>query len=140
MSGWLSNWHNITIRCLPFPAPGQTGRPGKEDLRVDSRPLVFRVLAVAALLLALAPAGLRAAALQGPSIPSPRTPTGAPAEVPPPPEGMSFTTHLDHTAVWVGDQFHYTIIVYHSADFEFVLDTLTKETVNMDPLQVVDVT
>jgi hypothetical protein len=53
---------------------------------------------------------------------------------------MSFTTHLDHTAVWVGDQFHYSVIVDHTPMYEFVLDTLTKETVNMDPFQVVDVT
>src|SRR3970282_1154530 len=71
---------------------------------------------------------------------TPRTPPPAAAEVVPPPEGMSFTTHLDHTAVWVGDQFHYTIIVDHTPTYEFVLDTLTKETVNMDPFQAVDVT
>ena len=65
---------------------------------------------------------------QGLGTPAPRTPPEQTTEVPPPPEGMTFTTHLDHTAVWVGDQFHYTIIVDHSAEFEFVLDTLTKET------------
>ena len=104
---------------------------------MDSRPRVLRVLATSVLLLALAPAGALA---QATGTPSPRTPTGRPAAVPPPPEGMSFTTHLDHTAVWVGDQFHYTIIVDHKPDFEFVLDTLTKETVNMDPLQVMGLT
>jgi len=52
---------------------------------------------------------------------------------------MTFATHLDHTAVWVGDQFHYTIIVDHTPNYEFVLDTLSKETVNMDPFQAVDV-
>ena len=52
---------------------------------------------------------------------------------------ISFTTHLDHTAVWVGDQFHYLIIVDYPSDYEFVLDNLTKEAVNMDPLQVIDV-
>ncbi|OFW38495.1 MAG: hypothetical protein A3J28_02715 [Acidobacteria bacterium RIFCSPLOWO2_12_FULL_60_22] len=66
-------------------------------------------------------------------------PSKKPAEVPPPPAGMVFTTHLEHTAVWVGDQFRYTIIVDHSPNYEFVLDTLGKETVNMDPFQVVDV-
>jgi hypothetical protein len=116
---------------------------------VDFQPLSFRVLAILALLVALAPAGVRAAGPQGLGTPAPRaqtgTPAGAPpagaaAEVVPPPEGMSFTTNLDHTAVWVGDQFHYTIIVDHTPMYEFVLDTLTKETVNMDPFQVVDVT
>jgi len=61
-------------------------------------------------------------------------------EIVPPPAGMSFTTHLDHTAVWVGDQFHYTVIVDHAPTYEFVIDTLTKETVSMDPFQVMDVT
>src|SRR2546425_6672898 len=52
---------------------------------------------------------------------------------------MTFTTRLDRTAVWVGDQFHYLIIVEYPSDYEFVLDNLTKETVNMDPFQVIDV-
>ena len=73
-------------------------------------------------------------------VPSGRPPsTKQPTEVPPPPAGMTFATHLEHTAVWVGDQFHYTIIVDYSPNYEFVLDTLTKETVNMDPFQSVDV-
>lgn len=62
----------------------------------------------------------------------------APPEVVPPPKGMTFTTRLDHTALWVGDQFHYMIIVDYTPDYEFVLDNLTKETVNMDPFQVMD--
>jgi len=52
---------------------------------------------------------------------------------------MTFTTHLDRTAVWVGDQFHYLIIVDYPSDYEFVLDNLTREAVNMDPFQVIDV-
>src|SRR5437773_478464 len=60
-------------------------------------------------------------------------------EVVPPPSNITFTTRLDHTAVWVGDQFHYLIIVDYSSDYEFVLDNLTRETVNMDPFQVMDV-
>jgi len=139
MSGWLAN--SSMIQSLPLPAPGRMARlrkPRKEDLRVNCKPLSYRILAVLTFLFALAPAGLRAAGLQGPG--EPRTPPPASAEVVPPPEGMSFTTHLDHTAVWVGDQFHYTIIVDHTPMYEFVLDTLTKETVNMDPFQVVDVT
>ena len=60
-------------------------------------------------------------------------------ETVPPPSDMTFTTRLDRTAVWVGDQFHYLIIVEYPSDYEFVLDNLTKETVNMDPFQVMDV-
>jgi hypothetical protein len=52
---------------------------------------------------------------------------------------MTFTTHLDHTAVWVGDQFHYLIIVDYPSEYEFVLDNLTRDAVNMDPFQVIDV-
>src|SRR5437667_2885286 len=67
-----------------------------------------------------------------PSVPLPQA-------VPLPPN-MTLTTRLDRTAVWVGDQFHYMIMVEYPVDYEFVLDNLTKETVNMDPFQVVDVT
>jgi hypothetical protein len=57
----------------------------------------------------------------------------------PPASDLKFTVRLDRTAVWVGDQFHYLIIVDHLASYEFVLDNLTKDTVNMDPFQVLDV-
>src|SRR5579885_604615 len=63
-----------------------------------------------------------------------------PAEVAPPPANITFTTRLDRTAVYVGDQFHYMIVVDYAPEYEFVLDNLTKETVNMDPFQVMDVT
>src|SRR6266516_3258965 len=56
-----------------------------------------------------------------------------------PSSNMTVTTRLDRTAVWPGDQFHYLIIVDYPPDYEFVLDNLTKETVNMDPFQVIDV-
>src|SRR6266702_3828719 len=62
-----------------------------------------------------------------------------PPAIVPPPANMTLTTRLDRTAVWAGDQFHYLIIVEYPSDYEFVLDNLTKETVNMDPFQVVDV-
>src|ERR1051326_4584869 len=95
------------------------------------RPLILLILMnLTAALIALA---LPLAAQNAPP------PKPAPAVVPPPPN-MSFTTRLDHTAVWVGDQFHYLVMVDYSSDYEFVLDNLTKETVNMDPFQVVDVT
>src|SRR2546426_3016136 len=57
----------------------------------------------------------------------------------PPTSNVTFTTRLDRTAVWVGDQFHYLIIVDYPSDYEFVLDNLTRQTVNMDPFQVIDV-
>jgi len=53
---------------------------------------------------------------------------------------LSFTTRLDQTAVWVGDQFHYQIIVDHSPKIQFVLENVNKDTINMDPLRVVDAT
>src|SRR5947208_2794919 len=56
-----------------------------------------------------------------------------------PSSNMMVTTRLDRTAVWAGDQFHYLIMVEYPADYEFVLDNLTRETVNMDPFQVIDV-
>ena len=83
---------------------------------------------------ASAPAGTGAAPPPQASAPARR----GQIEVTPPPPGMSFTTHLDYTAIWVGDHFHYMIIVDHSPSYEFVLDTLSKETVNLEPFQVVD--
>jgi hypothetical protein len=61
-------------------------------------------------------------------------------ETPAPPSGMSYSTRLDRTAIWVGDQFHYFITVDYSSEFEFVLDNLNKQDVNMDPFSVVDLT
>ena len=61
-------------------------------------------------------------------------------ETPAPPSGMSYSTRLDRTAIWVADQFHYFITVDYSSEFEFVLDNLNKEDVNMDPFSVVDIT
>lgn len=61
--------------------------------------------------------------------------SGAPAVAP---KEIMLTTRLDQTAVWVGDQFHYGIIVEHNPSIEFVLDNLNKDTINMDPLRVYD--
>jgi hypothetical protein len=63
-------------------------------------------------------------------------------DVVPPPKGISYSTRLDRTAVWVGDQFHYIITVDYTPeyDFESVLGNTTRETVNMDPFQVMDLT
>ena len=70
----------------------------------------------------------------------PRRPgQGARADQGPPPE-LSFVTRVDKTAVWVGDQFHYQIIVDHTPKIQFVLENLNKDTINMDPLRVMDAT
>jgi hypothetical protein len=55
-----------------------------------------------------------------------------------PPKEISLTTRLDQTAVWVGDQFHYGIIVEHKPEIQFVLENINKDTINMDPLKVYD--
>lgn len=73
--------------------------------------------------------------------PKPRAAAGAAKgeATPPSPKGMSYHTTTDRSAVWVGDQFHYYITVDYSSDYEFVLDNLNKENVNMDPFPVIDV-
>jgi hypothetical protein len=53
---------------------------------------------------------------------------------------VSFSTRLEKTAVWVGDQFHYQIFVDHSSNIQFILDNVSKDTINLDPLRVVNVT
>ena len=65
--------------------------------------------------------------------------SGLHAQQPPAPD-VSFTTHLEKTAVWVGDQFHYQIFVDHSPKVQFILDNVNKDTINLDPLRVVNVT
>lgn len=51
-----------------------------------------------------------------------------------------FTTRLEKTAIWVGDQFHYQIFVDHSPKIQFILDNVNTDTINLDPLRVVNVT
>ena len=53
---------------------------------------------------------------------------------------ISFTTRLEKTAIWVGDQFHYQIVVDHPPTIQFILDNVDKDTINLDPLRVVNVT
>jgi hypothetical protein len=53
---------------------------------------------------------------------------------------VSFDTRLEKTAVWVGDQFHYQIFVDHSPNIQFILDNVSRDTINLDPLRVVNVT
>jgi len=146
MSGCFANWGKNRKRT------SRTGEPTRGRIEGAAWKghwvYIGRIGIGAALLLALEGLGTSQRQAQpeeaggDPSAASarPRPSATKPAEIPPPPTGMTFTTHLDHTAVWVGDQFHYTIIVDHTPTYEFVLDTLTKETVNMDPFQVVDVT
>lgn len=70
----------------------------------------------------------------------PATPaTGVSAKPGPDPE-VSFGTRLERTAVWVGDQFHYRIFVDHSPNIQFILDNINPDTINLDPLRVVNVT
>lgn len=65
----------------------------------------------------------------------------APAPTPPAPDPeVSFTTRLEKTAVWVGDQFHYQIFVDHPPTIQFILENVDKDTINLDPLRVVTVT
>ena len=51
---------------------------------------------------------------------------------------VSYATRLDKTAVWVGDQFHYQIIVDHTPQIQFVLENLNKDNIIMEPLRVMD--
>jgi len=87
--------------------------------------------AVVAAVLSLACALAGAAARQRPN--------PAAAETPAPPAGISYRTALDRTAVWVGDQFHYLITVDYTPQYEFVLDNLNQQNVNMDPFPVIEV-
>lgn len=71
---------------------------------------------------------------------TPTRPGGARSAVPEkPPEAISYITQVDRTAVWVGDVFHYYIVINHDANIEFVLENLNKETLTLDPLKVIDV-
>jgi hypothetical protein len=49
------------------------------------------------------------------------------------------STHLDRTAIWVGDTLRYTVRAIHDRDVEFVLDSLKKESLNLAPFVVRDV-
>jgi len=75
---------------------------------------------------------------EAPSSQARRPAAGATAEQPV--AELSFVTRLDKTAVWVGDQFHYQIIVDHSPKIQFVLENVNKDTINMDPFRVMDAT
>lgn len=152
MRGWFADCRRN--RRPARPTAGRIGhRTGGEGWE-EPRARLGRILLGAALLLALGRLGVPAWAQTSmqdsmhdanePGVPQtretmPGQPSLRPGEVLPPPAGMSFTTHLDHTAIWVGDQFHYTIIVDYSPNYEFVLDTVSKDTINMEPFQVMNV-
>jgi hypothetical protein len=52
---------------------------------------------------------------------------------------IAVTTQLDRTAVWVGDTFRYTVRAIHDPDIEIVLEPLKKESMNLAPFVVRDV-
>lgn len=52
---------------------------------------------------------------------------------------LTVRTHVDKTAVWVGDRFHYQIFVDHPPTVQFILENVNEETITLDPLRVVDV-
>jgi hypothetical protein len=101
-----------------------------------------RFAIAAALSLAFSLASTATWAQQTPSASTSQRAKPAPkaaVETPPSPPGISYSTTLDRTAVWVGDQFHYLITVDYSSQYEFVLDNLNQQNVNMDPFPVIDV-
>jgi hypothetical protein len=53
---------------------------------------------------------------------------------------IAVSTHLDKTAVWVGDMFHYTVRAIHDPNIEIVLEPLKKESLNLAPFVVREVT
>jgi hypothetical protein len=83
---------------------------------------VRRIL-LALLLLALATLGAAAPAVKKPSRPK-----------------ITVSTHLDKTAVWVGDMFGYTVRAIHDPDVEIVLESLKRESLNLAPFVVREVT
>jgi hypothetical protein len=101
-------------------------------MNVGLRPAIVAIGSVAWLWTAFA-SGLHA------QQPSGDIATGASAR-PGPDAEVSFTTRLEKTAVWVGDRFHYQIFVDHSPNIQFILDNVNTDTINLDPLRVVNVT
>jgi hypothetical protein len=62
-------------------------------------------------------------------------PVAKTAKAPP----ITLSTHLDKTAMWVGDTLRYTVRALHDPDVEFVLDQLKKESLNLAPFLVRDI-
>lgn len=82
----------------------------------------FRRILPALLLLALTTPGAAAAAVKKPASPK-----------------ITVSTHLDKTAVWVGDMFGYTVRAVHDPDIEIVLEPLKREALNLAPFVVREV-
>jgi hypothetical protein len=52
---------------------------------------------------------------------------------------IAVSTHLDRTAIWVGDTLRYTVRAVHDPDVEVVLDSLKKDGLNLAPFVVRDI-
>jgi hypothetical protein len=52
---------------------------------------------------------------------------------------IAVSTHVDRTAIWVGDRLRYTVKVLHDPDIEFILDNLKKESLNLAPFVARDI-
>src|SRR5262245_2513294 len=53
---------------------------------------------------------------------------------------IALSAQLDRTAIWVGDQFRYTIRAVHDPNIEIVVDNLRKENLNLAPFVTRQVT
>ena len=53
---------------------------------------------------------------------------------------IALSTQLDRTAIWVGDTFHYSVKAVHDPAIEIVVDSLKKDSVNLAPFVVREVT
>jgi hypothetical protein len=51
---------------------------------------------------------------------------------------ITVSTHVDRTAIWVGDTLRYTVKLLHDPDIEFVVDNLKKDNLNLPPFVVRD--
>ena len=52
---------------------------------------------------------------------------------------IAVSTHIDKTAIWVGDTLEYAIRAVHDKDVDLVLDNLKKENLNLAPFVVRDI-
>lgn len=52
---------------------------------------------------------------------------------------IAVSTHIDKTAIWVGDTVEYAIRAVHDKDVDLVIDNLKKENLNLAPFVVRDI-
>src|ERR671919_99570 len=52
---------------------------------------------------------------------------------------IAISTHVDKTAIWVGDTLQYRIRAVHEKDIDFVIDNLKAENLNLAPFVVRDI-